>query len=374
VLIVGASKGMGNGAAQAFTSAGANVIGTSRFPSDYSGQPWLSPVPLDITVDDSVENFFNTDPTLATWDHIDILILSGNVPPWGSLMYLKAADLFPMINCEILGRHRVVERAIKMMYFVDESRIITISSLASFFTENGNGVYGATKGAVDGWVKTWNAQREWFKLMTGSYDKCKTIAIAIQPAFVNTTFGQLPPSLCDPIPSPLPYGSYPSANSAFDDFSLAPMIWLQNGSAQGLQPLTVGKAMLYAATKLDPEWRYAVIGQDEFCSGGKTASVECYIKKLTQHKFKDAVLELQRGYNWNAAYHNMIYEGNSKQYSFYKCPPLKASAPAIAVPFLPSGYPDCEGGPVPGTLPNITVADNVADLTDNQCKPINPCD
>ncbi len=373
VLIIGASKGMGNGAAQVFTAAGANVVGTSRFPSDYSGQPWLSPVPIDITIDSSVENFFATDPTLATWDHIDILILSGNVPQWGSLMYLKASDLFPMLNCEILGRHRVVERAIKKMYFVDESRIITISSLASFFPENSNGLYDATKAAVDGWVKTWNAQREWFKEMTGSYDSCKTLAMAIQPSFVNTTFGQLPPSLCDPISPPLPYGSFPSANTSFAPFSLAPMIWLQNGSAQGLQPIMIGKAMLYMATVLDPEWRYAAIGQDSICSGGKTVSIECYIKKLTQHKFKDPVLDLIKGYNWNAAYQNMLYQNNSKAYSIYKCPPLNAVAPVTLVPPLPAGYPDCLGGPVPGTQPNITVSDNVDDLLNNACKPVNPC-
>ncbi len=373
VLIVGASKGMGNGAAQIFTSAGAHVVGTSRAPADYTGQPWLSPVPLDITVDASVENFFNTEPTLATWDHIDILILSGNVPPWGSLMYLKAADLFPMINCEILGRHRVVERAIKKMYFVDESRIITISSLASFFTENGNGIYGATKAAIDGWVKTWNAQREWFKQLTGSYDKCKTLAMAIQPSFVNTTFGQLPPSLCNPIQPGLPYGSYPSGNASLDPFSIAPMIWLQNGSAQGLEPIMIGKAMLYMATVLNPEWRYAVIGQDVICSGGKNVSINCYIKKLTQHKFRDPVIDLVAGYNWNAAYNNMLYDNNSQTYSIYKCPPLKTQTAATPVPALPAGYPDCTGGTTTGTQPNITVPDNVDDLINNPCKPINPC-
>lgn len=373
VLIIGASKGIGNGVAQVFTSAGANVVGTSRAPADYSGQPWLSPVPIDITDDASVENFFNTEPTVNSWDHIDILFLSGNVPAWGSLMYLKASDMFPIINCEILGRHRVVERAIKKMFYVKESRIITISSLASFFPELGAGLYSAVKSAIDVWVKLWNTQREWYKKLTGTYEKCETIAMALQPAFVDTTFGQLPPSFCNPIPEPFPYGSYPSGNAAFEPFSLAPQIWLGNASSQGMKIEKVGQAVLYMATVLDPEWRYAVIGEDKFCSNGKEESVKCFTKKLTQHKFKDASLDIVNGYNWNAAYYNMLAEGNSEEYSFYKCPPMNKEAPNTNVPDLPSGYPDCTSGPVFGTFPNITEPQDVEDLTNNPCKPPNPC-
>lgn len=378
VLIIGASKGNGNGAAQAFYNAGANVVGTSRSPKDYTGQPWLSETPIDITIDESVENFFKAEPTVVAWDHIDILVLSGTVESYGTLLHSKASDLYAKVASEFFGRHRVVERAIKKMQRVDDSRIITLSSISSFFPLPFVGAYSPAKGALNAWVKQWNAEREWFKELTGEY-VCKTLAIAVQPSWVNNSPGALPPSLCNP-QAPLPrsaFGQYPSGVE--DPFS-QPLVggifgWYGNSLAQGQSKEDVGLAILYTATVPHPEWFYIVEknGDEQYCSGCGSKSLNCAMRKLSQHKVRDEIIEYIRGYNWNAAFENILFEGNSKKYSWFICPPINQKAAATPVPELPADYPNCSGGFISGVPANVISQDQLDDLVNNPCKPNNPC-
>lgn len=374
VLIIGASKGNGNGAAQAFYNAGANVVGTSRSPSDYTGQPWLSPVPIDITIDASVQNFFNNEPTLARWDHIDILVLGGAEFSYGTLFQSKAAELFVQMNTEFLGRHRVVERAIKWMKDVDDSRMITLSSTAGALPLMGLGAYTPTKGALNGWVKQWNIEREWMKELAGHY-VVKTIAIACQPSFVLTSNGSLPPSLCNPV-APFPFAVFGSGIQ----FPLSqPMVeglfgYLGNSQAQNLTKEMVGKAILYMATVKNPEWQYIVEnGDEQICLCNDNIGINCFYKKASQHKVRDILTQWIRKYNWNAAFDNILYGNNSKNYSAFICPSCCHSALLTPVPPLPAGYPDCTNGTIPGLEPNTLTIDNVIDLFNNPCKPNNPC-
>lgn len=375
VLIIGASKGNGNGAAQAFFNAGANVIGTSRAPQDYTGQPWLSPVPIDITLDSSVENFFKTEPTLKKWDHIDILVLGGDTDSLGTLFQSKASDFFPKINCELLGRHRVVERAIKWMQHVDDSRMITLSSISSFVPLPEVSSYSLTKAALDGWVKQWNTEREWFKQLTGEY-VCKTLAMSVQPSFVNTSIGSLPPSLCNPV-APLPFNNYPSGlKNPYSQSMFAGQLGVYGNSlVQNLTKEEVGMAILYMATVVNPEWLYVVEkeGGEQICFNGRPTDLTCLLRKMGQHKVRDVLTEWVSGYNWNAAFENILNEGNTKGYSVYICPPKNQKAPLTAVPPLPKGYPNCTNGEIRGIPPNIILEESVSDLFNNPCKPNDPC-
>lgn len=220
----------------------------------------MSPIPLDIRNDESVEYFFANDPIFLSWREVHIVLLGGNTPTFGHVKYMKPADFYPMINTEILGRQRVVNQVTKKMENVVDSRMITISSMDTVFSLVGVGYYGAVKAAHDAWVRTWNTTREYFKEITGSYEGQQTIAMSITPSFVNTTFGELPPSLCNPEPIPqIKYAQYMSGMSAVDPTTLGPDVFLQNSTEKGLDILDVGKAILYMATVRDPEWRYACV-------------------------------------------------------------------------------------------------------------------
>lgn len=376
VLIIGASKGNGNGAAVAFYNAGANVVGTSRAPCDYTGQPWLSPVPLDITNDASVENFFATEPTLNSpaWNNIHILVLSGNTPTFGHIKYMKPADFYPMINTEILGRQRVVNQVTKKMENVVDSRMITLSSLDTVFCLIGTGYYGAVKAAHDAWVRIWNVTREYFKELTGSYTGQETIAMSLTPSFVNTTFGELPPSLCNPEPVPqIKYAQYMSGMTAVDPSTLGPSVFLQNSTVEGLNHLDVGKAILYMATVVDPEWRYACVQPCEklsFFDGTIKTTTEA--RSLTQYKFKDANLCWIRGYNWRAAIPDLVGP-NVNKYSIFHGPPMNQEAPPTPVPDLPPQFPNCTTPPTGLFPPNITLPNWIDGLVHNPCVNDNPC-
>ena len=374
VLIIGASKGMGNGAAQVFTAAGANVLGTSRAPGDYVGQPWLSPVPIDMTEDASVQNFFDTEPTLAAWDHIDFFLLSGVTLPFGYLAYSKASDLYPMINTELLGRHRVVSRAIAKMKDVDDSKIVTISSIASIFPLVGISSYNLVKSALNMWVTTWNAERLLLKEVTGT-DVIKTKAVALQPSYVDTTIGALAEGLCNPL-APVPrafYGQYASGIALGEPTLQGSFGWLGNSGADGtgLNILQMGYKILYIAAQSDPEWQYVAERDGEkVCTSNENDTLRCQLRQAGQHKNKDVITKYFEDYNWKLAYEDILGP-NINKYGASVCPPDEPAPPLPAPTFLP-GFPDCNGGPT-GIPRNIVTQARVDDLVNNPCKEDNPC-
>jgi len=378
VLIIGASKGIGLGSAEAFIAAGANVIGTSRKPSDYPSLTFLDPVPLDLTDDASVSNFFATSQ-VSSWSQIDILILGGLQLTTTTLAFSKASDLFPFINTEILGRQRVVSQAIQKMKDIDDSRIIMLSSLATFVPLINAGGYGLAKAAETAWVKQWNLERLWYKKLNGGVDVIKTKAIAWQASFIDTSLGDWPPTLCpnpgDPV---IGFGQMGSGMLApyLEPSMQGQGVYFGNSSQQNLTKEEAGQAMLYLATVEDPEWQYVVMSEnEEWCVG----DLDCLMQKFIQHKSKDALTKaLIDDVNYNAIYNNILNQGNSQQYSFYRCPPRRQSAPATPVPAFRPCYPNCVGSPPCGPDPtpfiyNFTLDQNVQDLTNNPCQNSLPC-
>lgn len=254
-----------------------------------------------------------------------------------------------------------------------------LSSLAAFAPLMNAGAYGLAKAAETAWVKQWNLERLWFKKLNNGVDVIKTQAIAWQASWVDTSLGAWPPTLC---PNP---GDPVAMGGSFASGILAPylepsmqgqaMIY-GNSAQQNLTLAEAGQAMLYLATVRDPEWQYAVISKNEqWCAG----DLNCIIQKFLQHKSKDVLTKvIIDDVNYNAAYNNILHQGNSQQYSFYKCPPRKQRAPATPVPAFRPCYPDCVGASPCGPDPtpfifNFTLPINVQDLTNNPCQNSLPC-
>jgi len=378
VLIIGASKGIGLGSAQAFINAGANVIGTSRKPSDYPTLTFLDPVPLDISDDESVSNFFATS-AVANWDAINVLVLGGVFISFAPLAFSKAADIFGPMNVELLGRQRVVSHAIQKMKDVDDSRIINLSSIAGTAIPLMNtGPYGMLKAAEVAWVKQFNIEAEWYKKLNNGVDVIKTRAIAWMASFINTSIGSYPPTLCPNPGDPITYGMPSGMLAPYLEPSIqGDIAFLQNSAEVGMTIDQAGQAMLYMATVKDPEWEYVVLNRNEkWCIAG---DANCAIQKMSQSKVKDYTTKvLIDNFNYNVAYDNMLNGGNSEKYSMFKCPPQDAVAPATPVPAFRECYPDCNGLSPCGQDPtplvyNWTLPKNVADLTNNPCHNNIPC-
>jgi len=345
VLIIGASNGIGLGAAKVFIDAGAIVVGTSRKPSDYPLLGHLSPVPLDIGVEASVSNFFKTS-VINTWTKIDILILGGRYRATGLLAYSKGADIFGPINVELIGRQRVVSHAIQKMYQVDDSRIINLSSAFGMYGLYLNNMsYGQVSAAGPAWCKQFNFEAEWLKKLNGGVEHIKTRAISFQGSFIKCVIGDYPETLCPRpnIPCILT-GQFSSGNLAPYTLALnaANALVEDNSFNQNLTQIQAGLALLYMVTVRNPNWQYIVISPDEtLCSTGSTT--ECLFRRVNSHKdAKKVLLEVNEATNYLGAYNNIL-NGNSERYSFYKCPPKGATGPNVPMPEFRPCYPDCEG-------------------------------
>lgn len=373
VLIIGASKGIGKGAAEQFLAAGANVIGTSRLPSDYPLLTYLDPVPLDLTDNATVVNFF-TNSAVKDWDHIDILILGGVQYPSGFLSQCNASDLYTFMNVEIFGRlGRVVSQCMLKMKDVDDSRIIVLSSIASIVPTVAVSSYSLVKAALVGWVKQFNMEKHIFNQYQHGNQFIKTTAIAFEATGVITDAGSYPSNLCPaPIFGPL---IYQWQSGAFGDVTIPAVIGsltiLNNAIAQGMSYTDAGKSLLYMATVNDPEWQYVVLKPGGEIWAGKPA--EWWLKRILTHKCKKPILDLVDKLNYPVAYYNGLYEGNSKQYSLSNNPPKGATAPYIEAPAFRPDWPNSTTqDPTPGIV-QLNQKKNVCDLITTQFHSEVPC-
>ena len=159
-LVVGGSKGIGLWTAAALASLGMTVIATSRFPDRHPTNPkpgvTISRVPLDATSAKSTRKFFKK--VIKPIGRIDVLVNCAN---WGYFGFLKDTttyDFQAQINMTLIAQQTIAFNAVPFMRHSNQTRVITLASLAAeFYTEATSG-YAVSKHALQWWNDTWNLE------------------------------------------------------------------------------------------------------------------------------------------------------------------------------------------------------------------------
>ncbi|KAL2878715.1 hypothetical protein SGCOL_005940 [Colletotrichum sp. CLE4] len=172
-LVSGSSKGIGAGIAIELSSRGARIV--LNYPWDSLKQEceatgaklqtdWIA-VCADLTSDDGPEELVRQ--AVARFGHIDILVSNAGYVPiahlwdadlsmWDQAMNLNARGAFALVKAALshLTPHKPAIPP-SMSGAIDGSRIILVGSAASRVPKPAQGIYAATKGALDAILRVW---------------------------------------------------------------------------------------------------------------------------------------------------------------------------------------------------------------------------
>ena len=179
VLITGTSTGIGKSAAKLFQANGWNVIATMRKPENETELNTLDNVlvtELDVTKQNTIDSAIQKG--IETFGKIDVLI---NNAGFGMMGIVEASDedlMQRIFDVNIFGLIRTTKAILPHMRANKNGLILNVTSIVGLFTLPYQGLYHATKHAVEGF--------------TGSIQyELKPLGIdvkLVEPGGVNTEF------------------------------------------------------------------------------------------------------------------------------------------------------------------------------------------
>jgi len=154
ILITGASSGIGKAVAQECAAAGAICIITARNEErltatlsslDGEGHQFLL---ADLSKTESIETIIEQLPKL------DGVVLCAGIVETKMLKFTEEDDLLRLFNTNAFSSIRLIRTLVQQKKLKKEASIVIISSISGVRCGYlGGSIYGATKGALEGFVK-----------------------------------------------------------------------------------------------------------------------------------------------------------------------------------------------------------------------------
>jgi NAD(P)-dependent dehydrogenase (short-subunit alcohol dehydrogenase family) len=174
VLVTGVSSGIGRETAQLLAKRDARVFGTVR---DFRRNGDLTNVELihmDVTDDASVQD--GVKSVLEKAGNIDILINNAGYGLTGALEETSVEEAQQQFDTNFFGVLRVTQAVLPAMRRQRTGRIVNISSALGFLPAPFNGIYGASKYALEGYTETLDHEVRIFGIR----------AVLVEPVFTKT--------------------------------------------------------------------------------------------------------------------------------------------------------------------------------------------
>jgi len=154
ILITGASSGIGRAVAQQCAAAGATCIITARNEErlsatfeTLSGEGHLY-ILADLSKSESIESIVNQLPKL------DGVVSCAGIVETKMLKFTEEDDLLRLFNTNTFSSIRLIRTLVQQKKLKKEASIIIISSISGVKCGYlGGSIYGATKGALEGFTK-----------------------------------------------------------------------------------------------------------------------------------------------------------------------------------------------------------------------------
>ena len=148
VLVTGTSTGFGLLMAKRFLAAGDTVVATMRDPSRaHADLDGADVVALDVVSDDSVEAAIKQ--VLDTHGRVDVLVNNAGMGMHGAIEDTSDAQAKDLFETNFFGTLRVTRAVLPAMRARGSGVIVNISSLAAVITPPFEGMYSATKCALE---------------------------------------------------------------------------------------------------------------------------------------------------------------------------------------------------------------------------------
>ena len=149
VLVTGGNRGIGRAIAEAFVAAGDNVVITSRSGGD--GPEGAYTVAADVTDSASVDAAFKE--VEAKFGPVEVLVANAGITKDNLLVRMKEADFQDVIDTNLTGAFRVVQRATKGFMRLKRGRVVFISSVVGYTGAPGQTNYAASKAGLVGMAR-----------------------------------------------------------------------------------------------------------------------------------------------------------------------------------------------------------------------------
>ena len=146
VLITGASSGLGRAAAEHLAGLGHRVFGASRNPTR-DGLPY-EPVALDVTDDDSVAR--GVAAVIEAAGRLDVLCNNAGVGIAASIEDTTMEEARWLMETNFFGALRMCQAVLPIMRAQGSGRIVNTSSIGGLMGLPFQGLYSASKFAIEG--------------------------------------------------------------------------------------------------------------------------------------------------------------------------------------------------------------------------------
>ena len=178
VLVTGGNRGIGYEIAKEFKAAGHNVCVTYR--SGDAPEEFFA-VKADVRDSSSITKAFKTIE--EQFGPVEVLIANAGITRDTLLLRMKEEDFTDVIDTNLTGSFRVVQRAIKGMLKLKRGRIILVSSVVGLYGSPGQVNYSSSKAALVGMARS----------ITRELGGRNITANVVAPGFINTAMTEVLP-------------------------------------------------------------------------------------------------------------------------------------------------------------------------------------
>lgn len=178
VLVTGGNRGIGYEIAKEFKAAGHNVCVTYR--SGDAPEEFFA-VKADVRDSSSITEAFKTIE--EQFGPVEVLIANAGIARDTLLLRMKEEDFTDVIDTNLTGSFRVVQRAIKGMLKLKRGRIILVSSVVGLYGSPGQVNYSSSKAALVGMARS----------ITRELGGRNITANVVAPGFINTAMTEVLP-------------------------------------------------------------------------------------------------------------------------------------------------------------------------------------
>ena len=178
VLVTGGNRGIGYEIAKEFKAAGHNVCVTYR--SGDAPEEFFA-VKADVRDSSSITEAFKTIE--EQFGPVEVLIANAGITRDTLLLRMKEEDFTDVIDTNLTGSFRVVQRAIKGMLKLKRGRIILVSSVVGLYGSPGQVNYSSSKAALVGMARS----------ITRELGGRNITANVVAPGFIKTAMTEVLP-------------------------------------------------------------------------------------------------------------------------------------------------------------------------------------
>ncbi len=186
VIVTGASAGIGRATAVSLAKLGANVVVTGRRAerltalvddlADFPGRRLV--VPGDIQDEQLAQELVNR--AVAEFGRLDVLVNNAGLGHHSALAEMPLADVRTILDTNVIGLLAVTQTAVAHMKAQGSGQIINVSSIVGQRPFPHNGIYSASKTAVNFITRTLRMELRPYNI---------TVSL-VYPGLTATEFGQ----------------------------------------------------------------------------------------------------------------------------------------------------------------------------------------